>query len=295
MKNKLKFLLIALILPCALVFSACGGQLDTAAKANIGSDKKYEETTTLDAFGEYAETALTSEDFEFAGLRATIKLNSEDFKGTINVLVSAAEVEADAADTAAYGMTYNVAAKANITVSGTKINAEIYLKDGVLYVNVLSDIKYEGTTFVTSGKYYLDMGTAMQGAMGIIGQYSPVEIDPTSMDDFNVEGLVEMIGSYIGADAEIKTYVEGDYTRFRVKTQVDLSNDQDLATSATAEITEELADVTAYFVFYKDMPASVQVNVSTDDMSATVTVELTTDTVTYPTNLETYEVFSLGA
>lgn len=140
MKKKIKIALLAMLLCVGLVFTGCGGQLDTDVNVNIGNEADYVACTeNHDIMTVLMQESETPEEETTAmSVKATLKVKldvptgvgeettSVDIKA--NVLV---EITLDEEGEANVGVACKITAT---TEEGSEVY-EIYVKDGYLYVN----------------------------------------------------------------------------------------------------------------------------------------------------------------
>lgn len=140
MKKKIKIALLAMLLCVGLVFTGCGGQLDTDVNVNIGNEADYVACTESNAImtavaqePDSPEATPTTQAIKFTlKVKMTMPTGIDDETTTVdvkaNVVLEVTEVEGDSK--------MGLACKLEATTpeDGTQVY-EIYIKDGYLYAN----------------------------------------------------------------------------------------------------------------------------------------------------------------
>ena len=194
--KKMKYLLVALLVCCCFMLTACGGgQLDVKAQANIGAEASYTATTA---------TAAT------------------DF---INAETSETEVDA-------YRMTIEMTTMGTISMNAIVANTQ----DGLQMAMKMTQTDLTGKT-ATGTMYYV--GDAIYGmfdqatatAMGypstnmkvvIPAEADVAETEFGMIEQYNMASILSNMENELSAPGvTVTTSVEGDFTRFKVVTEID--------------------------------------------------------------------------
>lgn len=214
MKNKLKFLALLLIVPVLFVFTACGGQLGTEAKVNIGKKGDYTETTYDELNNYLVENVYKDEVAEATNgmlFRITMNMTSNmgamsEIKAKVNAIVGHEKQEGDTAEEL-----YNYVMASKLKVSGkVKYNnntenydasAEIYVKDGFMYVNA----KGSGEFADISGKTKYSANEENEFSKYL----SYISVDP-------VELMMQL--QSVGATAQVSVNTKDGLIRYCIET-----------------------------------------------------------------------------
>lgn len=192
--KKLKYLLLALILPAMFLFSACGdGQLGAQAQADIGNPENYVEAT---ADQKTAFTTILNNE-EAVGVKT--------YRITADMVMSGVSTKMNCIYNVA-GETLELAMKMEASMEGVTETVKCYVKDNYAY-----------------GEFQGQSGDAMKEMVGTNKIKEPVEGDMlsdviSSLDSLTLDYSVERAKELDLADEAIglKVEVSGETTRYEL-------------------------------------------------------------------------------
>ena len=146
MKKLTKILMLALVMCCAFVFTACGGgELDTEVKVDTGKEADYVACTAENSLVSKVEAGEVVAPEEFSGLKLTLKANMDTNQGgmpkevaiDMNLILTASLEEGEELTAADIGMGLKGSIKMTTPLSkeDMEMNISAYLKENVMYIN----------------------------------------------------------------------------------------------------------------------------------------------------------------
>ena len=146
--KKLRILLLALILPCALLFSACGnpGVLKSQAKANIGNKNAYAEQGADEELEEIFADEDNFENIESWRITASMEMGSDGSMKFNAIFKDNGDQTMDCIARVYMKMHFDFSAMLpdNATaeeraeaVMNIEMDYEMYMTDGYLYLNII--------------------------------------------------------------------------------------------------------------------------------------------------------------
>lgn len=186
MKKKIKIALLAMLLCVGLIFTGCGGQLDSDVNVNIGNEADYvactENQDIMTVLMQESETPEEETNTQSVKVTLKVKLTVPTGVGTetttidikANVLVEVTLVD----DETVFGLACKVTAT---TEEGTEVY-EVYIKDGYLYVSdgddkvkcLLSDLINEDD--IASSELIDSLSTIIDELGDILGDYTKQKV-----------------------------------------------------------------------------------------------------------------------
>lgn len=186
MKKKIKIALLAMLLCVGLIFTGCGGQLDSDVNVNIGNEADYvactENNDIMTVLSQESETPEEETNTQSVKVTLKVKLTVPTGVGTetttidikANVLVEVTLVD----DETVFGLACKVTAT---TEEGTEVY-EVYVKDGYLYANdgedkvkcLLSDLINEDD--IGSSELISSLSTIIDELGDILGDYTKQKV-----------------------------------------------------------------------------------------------------------------------
>lgn len=186
MKKKIKIALLAMLLCVGLIFTGCGGQLDSDVNVNIGNEADYvactENNDIRTVLSQESETPEEETNTQSVKVTLKVKLTVPTGVGTetttidikANVLVEVTLVD----DETVFGLACKVTAT---TEEGTEVY-EVYVKDGYLYANdgedkvkcLLSDLINEDD--IGSSELISSLSTIIDELGDILGDYTKQKV-----------------------------------------------------------------------------------------------------------------------
>lgn len=186
MKKKIKIALLAMLLCVGLIFTGCGGQLDSDVNVNIGNEADYvactENQDIMTVLMQESETPEEETNTQSVKVTLKVKLTVPTGVGTetttidikANVLVEVTLVD----DETVFGLACKVTAT---TEEGTEVY-EVYVKDGYLYVSdgedkvkcLLSDLIDEDD--IVSSELIGSLSTIIDELGDVLGDYTKQKV-----------------------------------------------------------------------------------------------------------------------